>query len=385
MSVAYQRWELRAAGAPSVGRNKITGGGGASQQQQQQQQQAHELLPACNLSSFSSMSKQSMTAATVSSAALSLVPDHQETRAAAAEDQLQQRWGLSLMTKTKEAAAHVTKATEMRSTCMRPTLVAATTDLKRSGGRDQQQCAVLVKKNEMVVAASFVASPSSSSSSICDGREQSSCSSDDQEIAAASGDSMQEAQSAYRGPLHQMSALESSLPIKRPGLSKFFGGKSRSFSSLADVSSVSDLAKPNNPYAKRRRMMGPLVNASQTSLDRHRSYPPLSRTSVASFSKKTASNRSTNTLTIALKLGSLREAEEQEDEEDGEEKDYVHADLPAAAQGSSRIGGQMTRTTPSRSFSLTDLPLVVLPPPNPPPPPSSSSTPFRNSFAYHGP
>jgi hypothetical protein len=214
MSVAYQRWELRAAGAPSVGRNKITGGGGASQQQQQQHQQAHELLPACNLSSFSSMSKQSMAAATVSSTTLSLVPDHQETRAAAAEDQLQQRWGLSLMTKTKEAAAHVTKATEMRSTCMRPTLVAATSDLKRSGGHDQQQCAVLVKKNEMVAAASFVASPSSSSSSICNGREQSSCSSDDQEIGAASGDSMQEAQSAYRGPLHQMSALESSLPIK---------------------------------------------------------------------------------------------------------------------------------------------------------------------------
>ncbi len=127
--------------------------------------------------------------------------------------------------------------------------------------------------------------------------------------------------------------------------------------------------------------MGPLVNASQTSLDRHRSYPPLSRTSVASFSKKPASNRSTNTLTIALKLGSLREAAAAEEQEDEEEEDYVHADLPAAAQGSSRIGGHMTRTTPSRSFSLTDLPLVGLPPP----PPSSSSTPFRNSFAYHGP
>ncbi len=170
---------------------------------------------------------------------------------------------------------------------------------------------------------------------------------------------------------------------RRPGLSKFFGGKSQSFSSLADVSSVSDLAKPNNPYAKRRRMMGPLVNASQTSLDRHRSYPPLSRTSVASFSKKPGSNRSTNTLTIALKLGSLREAAAAEEQEDEEEEDYVHADLPAAAQGSSRIGGHMTRATPSRSFSLTDLPLVGLPPA--PPPPSSSSTPFQNSFAYHGP
>lgn len=48
---------------------------------------------------------------------------------------------------------------------------------------------------------------SSSSSSICDGREDSSCTSED-----TSGD--MEAQSVYRGPLDQMSSLESSLPVK---------------------------------------------------------------------------------------------------------------------------------------------------------------------------
>lgn len=42
---------------------------------------------------------------------------------------------------------------------------------------------------------------------------------------------------------------------KMKGLSSFFGGKSRSFTSLADVASIQtiqELAKPANPYAKRR-------------------------------------------------------------------------------------------------------------------------------------
>jgi len=201
----------------------------------------------------------------------------------------------------------------------------------------EEQC---VKKKQELLPLAASSSPSSSSSSICDGREQSSCSSQEDTCGNV------EAQSAYRGPLDQMSALESSLPIKRPGLSKFFGGKSRSFSSLADVSSVSDLAKPNNPYAKRRRL------GLNSSLDRHRSYPPISRASVAGISKK-SSNRS-STLTVAVKLGSLTE----------EDKDY------AAALPGSRISG--TRTTPSRSFSLTDLPVVSNP----------SSPPSRRSFAH---
>ena len=39
----------------------------------------------------------------------------------------------------------------------------------------------------------------------------------------------------------------------RKGLSQFFSGKSRSFSCLADVS-IKDIAKPENPYAKRRKL-----------------------------------------------------------------------------------------------------------------------------------
>ena len=45
----------------------------------------------------------------------------------------------------------------------------------------------------------------------------------------------------------------------RRGLSNFFSGKSRSFANLQDaastVSSARDLAKPENPFNKRRRVL----------------------------------------------------------------------------------------------------------------------------------
>lgn len=55
-----------------------------------------------------------------------------------------------------------------------------------------------------------------------------------------------------------MDALDDALPIKR-GLSNFFSGKSRSFANLQDaaaaVTSARDLAKPENPFNKRRRVL----------------------------------------------------------------------------------------------------------------------------------
>lgn len=172
---------------------------------------------------------------------------------------------------------------------------------------------------------------SESSSSICQASDDSgSCTSED-----AGGD--MEAQSAYRGPLTGMAALDESLPIKRPGLSKFFGGKSRSFASLADVSSVSDLAKPNNPYAYiRRRKMG-----FNCPLDRHRSYPPPTRSSGASIAKKLPTSGSRNSLAVAVILEGLTDDQQEQ--------------LEQPAPAPSTIRTAETRAFPSRSFSLTDL------------------------------
>lgn len=187
----------------------------------------------------------------------------------------------------------------------------------------------------------YESNSSESSSSICQASEDSgSCSSGDNTGG-------EEAQSAYRGPLTtMMSALDESLPIKRPGLSKFFGGKSRSFSSLAEVSTVTELAKPNNPYAKRRKMgfNCPLG-------DKTRSYPPPTRSSGASIAKKLPSSGSRNTLAVAVILGGLQESEQVSSEGAGA-KPPVQPEI---------------RGFPSRSYSLTDLPHHAGSPPRPRP------------------
>ncbi|GJX26458.1 hypothetical protein Tco_0232754 [Tanacetum coccineum] len=54
-------------------------------------------------------------------------------------------------------------------------------------------------------------------------------------------------------------ALEQALPIRR-GISTFYNGKSKSFTSLADVSpsttSIQEIAKPENAYTRKRRNLG---------------------------------------------------------------------------------------------------------------------------------
>ncbi|XP_022131782.1 uncharacterized protein LOC111004861 [Momordica charantia] len=63
-----------------------------------------------------------------------------------------------------------------------------------------------------------------------------------------------EAESSYKGPLG-MESLEEVLPMRR-GISNFYNGKSKSFTSLAEASSaatIKDIAKPENAYSRKRR------------------------------------------------------------------------------------------------------------------------------------
>lgn len=93
-------------------------------------------------------------------------------------------------------------------------------------------------------------------------------------VSSASSDSSSSSLSSSSegdGPLYEVNSLRANLPFKR-GLSKFFGGKSQSFTSLADVKCLDDLAKPDNPYRKKMK--------SSHSYGAHigvpRSYPPQS-------------------------------------------------------------------------------------------------------------
>ncbi|KAJ8755882.1 hypothetical protein K2173_024427 [Erythroxylum novogranatense] len=90
-------------------------------------------------------------------------------------------------------------------------------------------------------------SPDSSTTSL--GSTSSSDTIDDASSSSSSGCSS----SNSNGPLYELSELMSSLPIKR-GLSKYYEGKSQSFTSLSRVTSIEDLTKKETPY--RRKMKG---------------------------------------------------------------------------------------------------------------------------------
>ncbi|XWS72373.1 hypothetical protein CRYUN_Cryun02cG0034600 [Craigia yunnanensis] len=64
-----------------------------------------------------------------------------------------------------------------------------------------------------------------------------------------------EVQSSFKGGLDMLDSLQQVLPMRR-GISNFYNGKSKSFTSLAHASSTSsikDIAKPENAFTRRRR------------------------------------------------------------------------------------------------------------------------------------
>ncbi|KAK3018929.1 hypothetical protein RJ639_003526 [Escallonia herrerae] len=65
-------------------------------------------------------------------------------------------------------------------------------------------------------------------------------------------DASSSACSSSDGSLYDLSQLMTQLPIKR-GLSKYYQGKSESFTSLSSVRSLEDLAKKESPYRKRMK------------------------------------------------------------------------------------------------------------------------------------
>ncbi|KAG6733577.1 hypothetical protein I3842_01G231600 [Carya illinoinensis] len=73
--------------------------------------------------------------------------------------------------------------------------------------------------------------------------------------------------SSVSGPLYELSELIAQLPIKR-GLSKYFEGKSQSFTSLSSVMRIEDLAKKETPC--RRKMKA--CKSYGGGLDNHKQY-----------------------------------------------------------------------------------------------------------------
>ncbi|KAK3133930.1 hypothetical protein QOZ80_6AG0542860 [Eleusine coracana subsp. coracana] len=68
--------------------------------------------------------------------------------------------------------------------------------------------------------------------------------------SSESSDKMQTDGASAEGPLYELSTMLDHLPGLRTGLSKFYRGRSQSFTALAKVSCVEDLAKKTTPYIR---------------------------------------------------------------------------------------------------------------------------------------
>lgn len=120
---------------------------------------------------------------------------------------------------------------------------------------ERLKCKVVVEANNRgpVDECDFVRSFSSSESGNSSGSSLDSDSFEEVTSPASSSSSSSSSSSADQSatqPLNDMSSLFQQLPIKR-GLSKYYQGKAQSFTSLAKVSSLEDLVKPENPYNKK--------------------------------------------------------------------------------------------------------------------------------------
>ncbi|KAJ6698254.1 hypothetical protein OIU79_011723 [Salix purpurea] len=161
-----------------------------------------------------------------------------------------------------------------------------------------------------------------------------------------------EVQSAYKGTLDSMEALEEVLPVRR-GISNFYNGKSKSFTSLSDASSsptIKDIAKPENAYTRKRRNLLAFTHV----WEKNRSFP--FRSGIA---KRPISN-SKSTLAFAVAMSSSESISSASEDSSSTSKSPPH--LPPLHPGSRASHNNLTSLpsprqsfSPWRSLSLVDL------------------------------
>jgi hypothetical protein len=125
--------------------------------------------------------------------------------------------------------------------------------------------------------------------------------------AGSDGGDKSEIQSSYKGPLDAIDALEDSLPFGRRGISKFYCGKSKSFTTLADVisksSSAKDLSKPENAYTRKHKNLLSLNFISKKSYNNQ-----------CSVSKKPSSNLSVKVMNLDTSSSGSNSSNSEEDQ-----------------------------------------------------------------------
>ncbi|XVE70713.1 hypothetical protein DITRI_Ditri10aG0092700 [Diplodiscus trichospermus] len=163
-------------------------------------------------------------------------------------------------------------------------------------------------------------------------------------------------QSELKGPLDTMDALEEVLPMRR-GISKFYNGKSKSFTSLADAaaaSSIKDFAKPGNPYNRKRKNL--LAHGSLLGKNRNN---PL-RNSGSEVSRRLVNS---NQSPVALGTGTGSSDYSSISPSPSSCLPPLHPQCEKST--TIRSSSPTTRSnTPCRSFSLSDLQFVASATPN---------------------
>lgn len=164
-----------------------------------------------------------------------------------------------------------------------------------------------------------------------------------------------EVQSSHKGTLDNLDDLEEVLPMKR-GISSFYSGKSKSFTSLTDATSCStikEIVKPENPYSRKRRNL----LAYSTLWDKNRSYPP--RSNSGGISKKPF-HSSRSTLALAMTMSSYES--NNNSESSGSNSSSPTLSRPPLYPQSRRspnnepsLSSSEQNFSPWRSFSLSDL------------------------------
>ncbi|KAL5559548.1 hypothetical protein UlMin_035759 [Ulmus minor] len=169
-----------------------------------------------------------------------------------------------------------------------------------------------------------------------------------------------EAQSSYKGPLEMMEALEEVLPVRR-GISKFYNGKSKSFTSLmeaCDSPSIKDIVKPENAYTRKRRNL----LAFSHIWEKNRSFPL--RSNGGGISKRPISaSRSTLALVMAMTSSDSSGNTSEDSNSNSSSRSRSPPPLPplhphakASHKNAASLSSSPRRNfAASRSFSLFDL------------------------------
>ncbi|KAJ3695581.1 hypothetical protein LUZ60_000958 [Juncus effusus] len=158
------------------------------------------------------------------------------------------------------------------------------------------------------------------------------------------GDEQEEVQSSFKGPLDTMDALEDSLPFSRRGISKFYCGKSKSFTTLADVitksTSAKDLAKPKTPFTKKRKNLLPF------------SLKDMAKKPTINSSKRSSKMTSLDTSSSGSNSSS---SEEDQGQNSLLPPPYPHTRQVVISPNSSAANQGIIMSGPMRSFSMADL------------------------------